>query len=261
VRKRTSKMTKITVLSYTFLTAAAVLAQQPDAHAVPEFEAASIKPSPEGPGHTGWHSDPGLVTLQNQSLKGLVAIAWTLQDNQVEGGPKWMDSDRYLIQARTPGPSEDPQMRLMLQALLKDRFQLAFHMESKVVPGFALVTAKNGLKIEATKDAAAGSRSSANNGRMDASGMSMERLATWLARTLRSPVTDATGVAGVYDLKLEWDPASVRPAAAQDAQSADQPTAPSIFTALQDQLGLKLEPRKVSMQILVVDRAEKPSEN
>jgi uncharacterized protein (TIGR03435 family) len=254
-------MTKTILLSSAFLMAAAVLAQQPDAHAAPEFEAASIKPSPEGPGHTGWHSDPGIVTLQNQTLKGLIAVAWTLQDNQVEGGPKWLDSDRYLIQARTPGPSDDPQMRLMLQALLKDRFQLAFHMETRVVSGFALVTAKNGLKIEAAKDSTGGSRSSSNNGHMDASGMSMDRLATWLARTLRSPVTDATGLTGVYDLKLEWDPASVRPAAAQDAQNADQPTAPSIFTALQDQLGLKLEPRKVSMQILVVDRAKKPSEN
>ncbi len=254
-------MTKTTVFCGVFLTSAAVLAQPPDPSPAHEFDAASIKPSKEGPGHTGWHSDPGLVTLQNQSLKGLVAIAWTLQDNQVEGGPKWMDSDRYLIQARTAGPSDDPEMRLMLQSLLKERFHLTFHMETKVVPGFALVTAKNGLKIEPTKDPAAGSRSSTNNGHMDASGMSMERLATWLARTLRSPVSDATGVAGVFDMKLEWDPASVRPAPTQDAPSVDGPTAPSIFTALQDQLGLKLEARKVSIQILVVDRAEKPSEN
>jgi uncharacterized protein (TIGR03435 family) len=253
-------MTKTSILAGALLTASAILAQQPSTPAGPEFEAASIKPSPEGPGHTGWHSDPGVVTLQNQNLKGLIAVAWTLQENQVEGGPKWVDSDRYLIQARTPGPSDDPQMRLMLQTLLKDRFQFAFHMETKVVSGFALVTAKNGIKIEPAKDAA-GSRSSSNNGHMDASGMSMDRLATWLSRQLRSPVSDATGVVGVYDLKLEWDPASVRPAAAQDTQSADQPTAPSIFTALQDQLGLKLEPRKVLMQILVVDRAERPSEN
>jgi uncharacterized protein (TIGR03435 family) len=89
----------------------------------------------------------------------------------------------------------------------------------------------------------------------------MERLATWLSRQLRSPVSDATGVSGAFDMKLEYDPASVRPASAQDAQNADQPTAASIFTALQDQLGLRLEARKVTMQILVVDRAEKPSEN
>ena len=258
-------MTKTSVFLCAFacvvLTAAAVLAQSPAPTPAPEFEAASIKPSPEGPGHTGWHSDPGIVTLQNQSLKGLIAIAWTLQDNQVEGGPKWLDSDRYLIQARTAGPSNDPEMRVMLQALLKDRFQLAFHMETKVVSGFALMTAKNGLKIEASKDATAGSRSSSNRGHLDASGMSMERLATWLSRTMGSPVSDATGVAGAFDLKLDWDPASVRPAPSTDAQSSDAPTAASIFTALQDQLGLKLEARKVSMQMLVVDRAEKPSEN
>ena len=161
-----------------------------------------------------------MVTLQNQSLRGLIAIAWTLQDNQVEGGPKWMDSERYLIQARTAGPSNDPEMRLMLQSLLKDRFQLTFHKETKVVSGFALVTARNGLKIEPSKDPAAGTRSNSNNGHMEASGMSMERLATWLARTLASPVADATGVAGVFDLKLEWDPASVRlTAPTQDAQA------------------------------------------
>jgi len=250
-------MTTNHLLACVFLTAAASLAQQPDA---PAFDAASIKPSKEGPGHTGWHSDPGIVTLQNQSLRGLAAIAWTLQDNQVEGGPKWMDSDRFLIQARTAGPSDDPEMRLMLRSLLKERFQFAFHMETKVVPGFALVTAKSGLKIQPAQNPT-GSRSTSNHGKLEAQGMSMEKLAVWLARTLGSPVSDATGAAGVYDFKLEWDPASVRPAATQDAQTTDAPTAPSIFTALQDQLGVKLEARKVERQILVVDRAEKPSEN
>lgn len=257
MRKSTVKVTKTTVFCGVFLTAAAVLAQPPD---LPAFDAASIKPSKEGPGHTGWHSDPGIVTWQNQTLRGLAAIAWTLQDNQVEGGPKWMDSDRYLIQARTAGPSDDPEMRLMLRALLKERFQLAFHMETKVVPGFALVTAKSGLKIQPAQNPT-GSRSTSNHGKLEAQGMSMEKLATWLARTLGSPVSDATGVAGVYDLKLEWDPASVRPAATQEVQNADAPTAPSMFTALQDQLGLKLEARKVELQILVIDRAEKPSDN
>jgi uncharacterized protein (TIGR03435 family) len=227
----------------TFLLAAGAFAQ------APAFEAATIKPTKQPFGSTHWDSHPGMIMLGGQTLKGLICIAYHVKDNQVAGGPKWIDAERYDINAKAEGPAGDPQLLNMLQTLLADRFQLTFHHEEKIASTYALVVAKSGLKIKPV-EGATGSRSSGGKGKIAAQGVTMAKLADQLSRRVGGPVTDLTGVSGAYDFTLEWstegDP--------DDVQSA-------LFAALQEQLGVKLEMRKLPLDLLVVDRAEKPSEN
>ena len=213
----------------------------------PVFEAASIKPSKEFSGRH-WDSHPGTISLRGHSLKSLICVAYHVKESQVSGGPKWLDDDRFDINAKAEGPAEDPQLLAMLQTLLAERFQLVFHHEEKIGSAFALVAAKSGLKIQPVE--AEGSRSSGSKGRIVAKGVSMEKLAEILSRQAGAPVSDMTGATGVYNFTLEWSTEGD----AADIQSA-------LFAALQQQLGLKLEMRKLPVDLLVIDRAEKPSEN
>jgi uncharacterized protein (TIGR03435 family) len=214
----------------------------------PAFEAASIKPSKEFGGRH-WDSHPGTISLRGHSLKGLICVAYHIKESQVSGGPKWLDDDRFDINAKAEGPAEDPQLLAMLQTLLAERFQLVFHHEEKIASAFALVVAKSGLKINPV-DGAEGSSSRGGKGRIAAKGVSMEKLAETLSRHAGAPVSDMTGATGAYDFTLEWPTEGD----AADIQSA-------LFAALQQQLGLKLEIRKLPVDLLVIDRAEKPTGN
>ena len=230
-------------LSSTFiLLAAHALAQ------APAFEAAAIKPSKDSSRGISWDSEPGRINL-SATLKGLITIAYRVKDFQVTGGPKWVDGDRFEINAKAEGPAKDPELLEMLRTLLADRFQLAIHHEQKMAPAYALVVAKSGLKIKAV-EGAEGSSSKGGRGVMTAKGVTMAKLADNLSRNLGAPVADLTETPGAFDFKLEW---SVE-GDANDAQSA-------LFAALQSQLGLKLESRKLPIDVIVVDKAVKPSDN
>jgi uncharacterized protein (TIGR03435 family) len=148
------------------------------------------------------------------------------------------------------GPARTERTRVALQALLAERFQLAVHRETKTMPAYVLVVAKSGFKLKETKDDGRGMDMSANHGKLTFHKVSMESFARNLAGNLNSPVVDMTGIKGVFDLTLEW---------AQD--EAEPGSGPSIFSALQEQLGLKLETQKAPVEMLVIDRIEKPSEN
>jgi uncharacterized protein (TIGR03435 family) len=215
----------------------------------PAFEAATIKPSKDQPGHSGSHSRTGMIVLTGQTLKGLICAAYQVKDFQVSGGPKWMDDDRFDVNAKAEGAADGTQLKSMLQNLLADRFQLVFHHEQKIGPAYALVLSKSGLKIKPV-EGATGSNSHGGKGQLTVTGMTMPRLADLLTRELKTPVVDLAETTGAYDFKLEW---SIE-GDANDAQSA-------LFAALQQQLGLKLESRKLPIDLIVVDRAEKPSEN
>jgi len=216
--------------------------------AQPAFDAATIKPSKDTPGHRGWHSTTGAVLLTGQTLKSLTAIAYGVQDYQVFGGPKWADSDRFDINAKSAGPAGDPELLLMLRTLLTERFQLAFHHEQKIEPAYALVAAKSGLKIAPVE--ATGSKSQSSRAKIFAQGISMAKFAEILARRVNAPVNDLTNAPGVYNIDLEWS---------LDGDDNDRLSA--IFDALQRNLGLKLESRKLPVDVLVIDKAEKPSDN
>ncbi len=237
----------------------------------PVFEAASIKLDPKADGSDSENS-PGLLRAQ-MTLRHFIMYAYDVKQFQVIGGPNWLDMEHYDIVAKLE-KAEDPlpadatprqrsmadtaRIRAALQALLAERFRLTFHHESKEMPAYVLTVAKGGFKLtEAPGDGGSSMNSKGSTARnLTATRASMERLAAFLAREVGGPVSDQTQIQGVYSFTLDWTPDDLKPAA-----SSEQPPLPSIFTAIQERLGLKLEPHKAPVDILVVDSAEKPSEN
>jgi uncharacterized protein (TIGR03435 family) len=148
----------------------------------------------------------------------------------------------------------------MMQTLLAERFKLVPHRETRQLLMYSLVIAKNGLKIHPTEDGQG--RTSSRPGRLEAAKITMQRLADLLAHSLGLPVVDSTGVKGVFDFTLQWSPGEAPTIAAANGTEAAGVGGPSIFTALQEQLGLKLMSEKGPVEILVVDHIEKaPTEN
>jgi uncharacterized protein (TIGR03435 family) len=237
------------------LTCAALLGQT--------FEVASVKPS--DPDSRGTHTDfpNGTFHATGVTAKLCIILAYDIQAFQLEGGPSWIANERYDIEAKVAAgqvkgahdPERIVQMRTGLQALLADRFQLAIHRETKVMPAYVLVAAKSGFKLKETPDNGRGTNVGTNgSGKLTAQQISMQSLASNLSWLLNSPVVDMTGIKGVFDLKLEWAPD-------EGAAPAEPALGPSIFTALQEQLGLRLEKQKAPVEMIVIDRIEKPSEN
>jgi uncharacterized protein (TIGR03435 family) len=221
--------------------------------APPAFEAASIKLNTSGSGSGGSKGSKGQVLFTNVSLRRLIQRAYGIQDFEL-AGPDWMANVRFDIAAKyPPGEATNDQRNLMLQTLLAQQFHLTVHRETKEMPAYALVVAKNGPKLEASKET--GDSTSTSRGRFEDTAVSMAGLARQLAQQLEHPVVDKTGLTGVYTLKLEWTP--------DDQPAGSEPAlGPSIATALQDQLGLKLQTQKLPVEIIVVDRVDRtPVEN
>jgi uncharacterized protein (TIGR03435 family) len=240
---------------------------QPPANARTEFEVASIKPHVvalvNGRGRMGMSfSGPG-VRVEGMTLNGLISYAYNLNPIELSGGPNWAGSDKYDVVAKAEGDGvlARESARLMMQSLLADRFKLKFHRESREVSGYALVLAKGGSKLKENAPDAASSMSMVSPSgmrgeEMTVSRWTMQQLASQLAVDTRLPVSDRTGLTKSYDFKLTW--VSDR----ELAESPDAPpSAPLLVTALQEQLGLKLESLRVPMEILVIDSAQHPSEN
>jgi len=160
----------------------------------------------------------------------------------------------------------DDQLMLMLRRLLADRFKLKLHRESKEMQGYGLIVGKSGPKLQEVELAGKGWSRNRVDG-IEGQEISMARLAEILAGRLGRPVVDLTGIKGVFDLKLSWtpDPAMVKnPAENKESPAVDSmsdPSGLSIFSALQEQLGLRLEARKVPGEIIVIDHVERPAEN
>jgi uncharacterized protein (TIGR03435 family) len=227
-----------------FLSFAALSFAQP---APAAFEVASIKLSDDPPGNSGWSPNPGRLLIRNMSLKGCIMAAYHLQDFQITGGPAWLDSDRYYIDARTSVPASQTQLLEMLQPLLAERFHLAFHRETKEATGYALVVDKKAVKIQ-PDEAAQYPTVDARRDSMAIRGMSMESLARSLSHQIGAPVVDATGLSGVFSFTLKWTP---------DAGDAPGPYLPG---ALRETAGLDLQRRKVPVEVFVVDQTEKPTQ-
>lgn len=245
-----------------------------------EFEAASIKPSaPAAMGNirVGMQMMPGgRISMSGVTVKLLIQQGYGVRDFQIVGGPPWLGSERYDITAKPEAAATQDQVKVMIQALLKDRFQLQFHRETKELPTYALVVAKGGPKLKAAEVSAGGGEGGGRGGgrgqmrmmgrgHFDAQGVPVSALATFLSNALGRSVIDKTGLQGDYDLKLDWTPdeaqgGPMRVAGGDSAAPADN-NGVSIFTALQDQLGLKMESTKGPVEILVIEKAEKASEN
>jgi uncharacterized protein (TIGR03435 family) len=242
------------------------------ANANPVFEVATIKPSEPGRQGKGFTMrGPDVLTI-NTSLSDLVTMAYDLQSKQVVGLPAWAESDKYDITGRPeiPGQPSVAQMKIMIQKLLVDRFQLKFHREKKELSVYASTVAKAGSKL-AKSQADPDSLPGLFFGRAPA-GMSFNVRNAPLAEVasvlqgslLDKPVVDQTGLTGKYDFTLTFTPDAAQmvgfgPAPPAAADTADAP--PDLFTAFQQQLGLKLESTKAQADVLVIDKVEKPSAN
>ena len=224
------------------------------APASPAFEVASIRPNPSGDHHSSSHTSNGSVVMRNVSLKQIVEMAYDLKDYALSG-PDWLDTERFDISAKPPATAPQNQFEPMLQTLLADRFKLAVHRESKVMSAYALVVGKNGPKLHAVESGR--SHRNSDGGKLSAQKVSMPQLADFLARHLDRPVVDKTELEGVFDFELRWGSDE-----RGEAQKGTTDSGPSIFTAVQEQLGLKLQSQKLPVEILVIDHAERvPTEN
>ncbi len=233
------------------------------------FEAASIKLNNSGRPGYGMRLDPARIKIINSPLKFCVQMAWDVREFQVSGGPNWTETDRYDIDAVAAEPFKDKEYRAMLQALLADRFGLVIHREKQEKAGFILVVGKNGPKMPPPGEdpGMMFSRTASGDATLKATSASMSQLALSLSNRLGVTVVDKTGIEGRFDVSFQWTPdAASEPRVSKSGEPLPLPPAdavpgPSIFAALQERLGLKLEARKVPVEIIVIDRANRPSEN
>jgi uncharacterized protein (TIGR03435 family) len=257
----------------------------------PVFEVASVKSSPSQTGRGSMRggpgtADPGRIFFTNVTLFNVILRAYDLKGFQLSA-PDWMSSQRYDITAQVPSGASKEECNRMLQALLNERFHMAVHHETKELQGFELVAARGGLKLKPTSEPG-DTASSAPSGPpktdsdgfpqlpgpglvmmeaakggaaitlLTARGQPLSALVELLSREFQMPIGDKTGLQGSFDFKLEFAP---RPPGA--LPSPDRPptpedeAAPNLTTAVQQQLGLRLNPRKVPVAIVVIDRADK----
>lgn len=251
----------------------------------PKFDVASIKPNAGGGPGPRYRMRPQF-SVESATLKDLVTMAYDVKDFQVSGGPGWINADRYNIEAKAEAmPSASNQeLRLLqerrLQALLQDRFKLKIHRETKQLPIYELIVAKGGPKLQSasciqrdpgdTTPPAPGKTfrdycgfGGFGRGAYEATSATMADFAYFLPIAVGRTVVDKTGITGTFHIRMTFVPdEGIRqlqgppgdPAAASDA-------GPSIFTAIQEQLGLKLESAKGPVEVLIIDGVEKPSEN
>ena len=222
------------------------------------FEVASVKPIITDSGTSGIKTGHGRLDAKNVTLKRCIMSAYGVGPHQVSGGPDWLESDRFEISAKADKPTNDDAVLMaMLQALLAERFKLVFHRETRTLRALVLEAAKNGPKLEKAEAGEPGTNTSRINTGLsiDAHNTDMDLFAKVLAREMDLPVVNHTNLQGIFNFKLHWTPDNARPADGGAAQEA------SIFTALQEQLGLRLRTAKAPVEILVIDHVETPSEN
>jgi uncharacterized protein (TIGR03435 family) len=244
----------------------------------PAFEVASVKPAAPVAGAGTWKqissSDPSQVAYNNATLRSLLMRAYKVRDYQISG-PDWLTDQRYDVAAKLPDNAPTGQAPLMLQVLLAERFKLTLHHEQKEMPAYALAVAKGGLKLKPVNGPPGGMNFKFGGPLMGMGGkVTMEGLAAVLADMVGTPIVNTTGIDGTFDIHLECSPDDRQTGmagmkftardggdAAPGAGKSEASSAPSLFSAVQS-LGLKLEPRKAPMEILVIDHAEKaPVEN
>jgi uncharacterized protein (TIGR03435 family) len=249
------------VIAYLATLAASVPLSAQAPPEAPRFDAASIKPNTSGSRGVSAHSTGSQLRATNVSLMWLVGDAYELQDFQIVGAPPWAASDRFDVMARASGIETDL-YRPMLRTLLAERFGLAAHKDTRELPVYALVAVREGRlgptlmpsKVDCVTAERTGGfcGTDTNNRSMRAGSQRMSELAAKLSQWVGRTVVDRTGLAGEYDFSLTWTSDVSRPPSPGDS-------GPSIFTALQEQLGLKLDSQRGPVEVLVIDRVEQPT--
>jgi len=239
--------------------------------APPAFEVASVKPTPPSDLHNTFYGfAPGAIQVRGGTLKGIVQMAYNVPDFEIYGGPGWIEADRFDVTAKYTSADPDPQARmqdgrLRLQTLLADRFQLQVHREPKEIPQYVLSVGKTGAKLTPAAEPAVKGPTGIGGGCGQLTGMraAMADFAFVLTRQLRRPVIDRTGLDGRYDFQIDFTPdgGCGGPAGEPTAPAPDAAERPSIFTAIQETLGLKLEASRGPVEVIVIDRAARPDAN
>jgi uncharacterized protein (TIGR03435 family) len=256
----------------------------------PEFEVASIKPAaPDQRNIMIGMAPGGRVTVSNMSLKEMIVLAWRILPSQISGGASWMETERYDIVAKpekTPAQNEIP---LMIQSLLADRFQLKMHQETKEVATYSLVMArkdgKPGPQLVEAPEGSCQQRDPAKpptppepgkvsqfcgamrmgRGSLNGTSVLLKDMTPLLGRLLGRQVVDNTGLTGKYNVSVEWTPDETTTMPPPPGFPAPPPVpagnGPSLFAALQEQLGLKLESQKGPVEMFIIDSAARPTEN
>ena len=258
-------------LLLTFVLAMAIAGPASGQEPATTFDVVSVKPNLSGETQSGTESLPDRVNATNVTLRALILRAFGKQEFEVVGGPDWVSTDRFDVAARGPSGAD---RGAQLQAMLADRFKLVTHVETRERSVYAMVPARQDKRLgtammPATVDCSGGGDPGArrreanlnlcglrtstgrNGGTISGGGLSMERIAATLANYgADRPVIDRTGIEGIFDFQLKWV-----------SQPAGNPEEVSYFTAVQEQLGLRLEPTTAAVEVLVIDRAEHPDPN
>jgi uncharacterized protein (TIGR03435 family) len=257
------------MLAATALAAAGLLHAQTESQ--PQrlsFEVASIKPSEPGGRGGGIRAMPGGQTYvaQNVPLRLIIMLMYKITDSQIVGGPAWMDKDLYDIEAKAPKPSSLDQLHEMFQNLLADRFKLQFHRATKEIHAYVMTVDKSGSKLKENLSAEPFDFpiKPGGPGKIVATHVDMRYFCWWIAQRFNTPVVDQTGLKGFYDFTFDWMPdlpPPPPPDAAPERIRIQPPDPGSMFSALREQLGLKVESRKAPVEVFVIDHVERPSAN
>jgi uncharacterized protein (TIGR03435 family) len=243
-----------------------IVPMAPDAK--PDVEVATIKPVQPGTRLFMLTMQGGTLVAKNLTLSFLMNFAYEMPTRQMAGKPGWMDTDKWDIEAKldTPGSPSQAQMRAIMQKLLAERFGLQLHEEKRRLAAYVLIVSKDGPKMTKTADP-----SLSPNFSLYPSGVLIARSATMadLAQSLQNhilgqPLVDKTGLEGRWDFTLKWTPDETQftDAPVPVPPPADNPNAPPpLITAIQEQLGLKLEAQKADVPVLVIDHVDRPSPN
>jgi uncharacterized protein (TIGR03435 family) len=219
--------------------------------AAPSFDVASVKHNLHPRDVNGWSRSsadipsPGRFVSQNESLGGLIRFAFDLKDYQIIG-PAWLneDSECFDIEAKAPFDTPKTQVRIMLQTLLGDRFKLAAHRETRPLPAYELTKGKGEPKLQPAAPGSQGYSANSQGGDVTFTNITISDVAYQFSRYLKYPVLDKTGITGAYDFKLTYDPTG-------------SGNGPSLASAVQEQLGLRLESTKAPIEVLIIDHIEK----
>jgi len=231
-----------------------------DPKADPSFEVATINPSEPMANGSGFQTNGHRIFIKNETLADMISVSYDIHRDQIIGAPAWFTKDRFDIHGvpDLAGQPSWPQQKKMIQKLLADRFQLTFHRETRELAIYTVTVLKSGPKLKPTTrdpNSLPDQTGNGSNTRQDwvFTNSSMPDFAQLMQNFVPRPVIDQTKLTGKYDFKLSWTPDTV------PNPAADAP--PGLFTAVQEQLGLKLEPTKAAAPVLIIDHVERPSNN
>jgi uncharacterized protein (TIGR03435 family) len=226
----------------------------------PDWEVVTVKPGDPNNKNGVMTTRGRHMVIQNQTPEAMLRLAYGVQRSQIVGAPEWIKTERFDVDG-VPDVDGQPNMKqfqVLVQKVLAERFGLKSHHEQREMPVFALAVAKDGPKMDLSKGDPNGlpdNEGMGGNGRQirKFTNVSMSDLALMLQPHVDRPVVDQTGLKGRYDFKLQWT--------VDEAQATDADAPPGLFTAIQEQIGLKLDPAKAPVDVLVIDHVEKPSPN